>query len=289
MSHSHFSFSPRALLAALLIGGALTASSFSAAQAASADVIPPNANLFTENIPPIPKSLADAVARYSDFRGHGFVAWHPKKLEMIVTHREAGASTAQLYWVKSPMGKEVPITKHPEPVGSATIEPTEGKYILFESSKGGSEQDQLFRLDRDGEQALQLTDSKMRHDFGAWRRVNGKPTGEILVSSVALDRFMSEEEKKKPTTTLRLMDPLSPDKAKTVATLDGTGWFSSTFSYDGQKILLTKYLSANESEAWVMNIADGKLQKLLPLDNAAQRRAFRGPHDSRWQGALFRK
>ena len=46
------------------------------------EVVAPNANLHIEGIPPIPKALADGVARYSDFRGHRFVAWHPKKAEM---------------------------------------------------------------------------------------------------------------------------------------------------------------------------------------------------------------
>lgn len=230
-------------------------------------IVQPNANLYIENIPPVPQSLADSVAKYSDFRGHSFVAWHPTRPEMIVSHRAGGSSTAQLFWVKTPMGKEIPITKHPERVGAATIEPQEGKYILFESSQGGSEQDQVFRQDRDGEAAIQLTDSKMRHDMGAWRRINGQPTGEILVSSVPLDRFMSPEERKSPKTLLRLIDPLMPEKARVIAQLQGTGWYPSGFSFDGQKLILVKYVSANDSEIWLMTIDDAKLEKLLPNDS----------------------
>jgi dipeptidyl aminopeptidase/acylaminoacyl peptidase len=259
-------------IAAALLCAALAASTFaqSPASATTDAFVKPNANLHIENIPPIPQSLADAMAKYSDFRGHGFVAWHPKKNEMIVAHREQGASTAQLYWVKSPMSKEVPITRHPDPVGSATIEPTEGKYIVFQSSKGGSEQDQLFRQDKDGEPAVQLTDSKMRHSRGPWRRINGKPTGEMLVSAVPLDRNMTEEQKKNPSTTFRLLDPLAPEKARLIAEIPGTGWFSGAFNPAGDTLLVTRYVSANESEVWTLNVADGKRERVLPVDEKAK-------------------
>jgi dipeptidyl aminopeptidase/acylaminoacyl peptidase len=259
-------------IAAALLSAVLAASSLAQSPAsASRDAfVKPNPNLHIENIPPIPQSLADAMAKYSDFRSHSFVAWHPKKVEMIVSHREQGASTAQLYWVKSPMGKEMPITRHPDPVGSATIEPSEGKYIVFQSSKGGSEQDQLFRQDKDGEPAVQLTDSKMRHSRGPWRRIHGKPTGEMLVSSVPLDRNMTEEQKKSPSTTFRLLDPLAPEKARTIAEIPGTGWFSGAFNPVGDTLLVTRYISANESEVWTMNVADGKRERVLPVDEKAK-------------------
>ena len=196
--------------------------------APAADIVTPNANLHIEGIPPIPKSLADSVARYTDFRGHRFVAWHPKKTEMIVAHRAAGSSTNQLFWVKSPMGEAIPITRHPDPVSGATIEPTEGKYIVFEASKGGSEAFQIFRQDVEGQPAVQLSDSNFRHSRGAWRRINGKPTGELLFSSVPLDRNLTAEQRANITTTYRLMNPMQPDKARVIAELPGAGWFGSS-------------------------------------------------------------
>ena len=38
-------------------------------------VVAPNANLHLEGIPPIPKSIADSVAQYTEFRGHRYVGW----------------------------------------------------------------------------------------------------------------------------------------------------------------------------------------------------------------------
>ena len=232
-----------------------------------ADIVAPNANLHIEGIPPIPKSLADSVARYTDFRGHRFVAWHPKKTEMIVAHRAAGSSTNQLFWVKSPLGEATPITRHPDPVSGATIEPTEGKYIVFEASKGGSEAFQIFRQDVDGQPAVQLSDSNFRHSRGAWRRINGKPTGELLFSSVPLDRNLTAEQRANITTTYRLMNPMQPDKARVIAELPGAGWFGGSFNRAGNLLLLTLYVSANESEIWLHHLDTGKRERVLPQDD----------------------
>lgn len=64
-----------------------------------AATIAPNANLVAQGIPPIPASIAAQVAKYTDFRGHGFVDWHPARREMLVSHLKAGASTPQLFRV----------------------------------------------------------------------------------------------------------------------------------------------------------------------------------------------
>ena len=68
------------------------------------DTVVPNANLMAQGIPPIPASLAERVARYTDFRGHSFVDWHPARSEMLVAHRKAGDSVPQIYRLDRPMG-----------------------------------------------------------------------------------------------------------------------------------------------------------------------------------------
>ena len=86
-----------------------------------------------EGIPPIPKSIADSVAQYTEFRGHRYVGWHPKKAEMMVFHhRAAGSSTNQLYLAGPPMGELEANRRHPDPVSGATIEPGEGQVHRLE-------------------------------------------------------------------------------------------------------------------------------------------------------------
>ena len=68
-------------------------------------------NLVTQGIPPIPMSLVREVEKYTDFRGHSFVDWHPLRREMLVAHRRAGASTAQLFRLRAPMAELEPLTQ----------------------------------------------------------------------------------------------------------------------------------------------------------------------------------
>ena len=193
---------------------------------------------------------------------------------MIVAHRAAGSSTSQLFWLKSAMGELAAITSHPDPISGATIEPGEGEYIVFEASKGGSEAFQMFRQDVDGQPAVQITDSNFRHSRAAWRRINDKPTGELLFSSVPLDRNLNAEQKQNIATTYRLVNPKLPDKSRIVAELPGTGWFGGSFDRTGNQILLTRYVSANESEVWIHHLDTGKRERVLPASDGAKSTYF---------------
>ena len=94
-----------ALVGALVLCGCAplqTQDRAAAAGAASgADVVVPNPQLVVQGIPPIPKRIADEVARYTDFRGHAFVDWHPLREEMLVSHRKAGGNTTQIFRVSA--------------------------------------------------------------------------------------------------------------------------------------------------------------------------------------------
>ena len=70
----------------------------------------PNPNLVAQGIPPIPARIAAQVAKYTDFRGHAFVDWHPTRREMLVSHRRAGASTTQLFRVAAPLAEPEQLT-----------------------------------------------------------------------------------------------------------------------------------------------------------------------------------
>ena len=131
-------------------------------------VLAPNANLMTQGIPPVPTSLVDQVAKYTDFRGHGLVDWHPTRREIVVAHRKAGGNTAQLFRVNSPLAEPEQLTDSADPVSTATYEPREGKYLVFERSVGGSEADQLYRLDLSTKETTLLTDSIERHNLQVW-------------------------------------------------------------------------------------------------------------------------
>lgn len=233
-------------------------------------VLAPNANLMTQGIPPVPTSLVDQVAKYTDFRGHGLVDWHPTQREIVVAHRKAGGNTAQLFRVKSPLAEPEQLTDSADPVTTATYEPREGKYLVFERSVGGSEADQLYRLDLATKETTLLTDSIERHNLQVWLHKSSL----LLTASLPLDKTAEGGTRAKVTTTFRLVDPLKPQSPRKVAELEGGGWAASSVSHDDKRVALTRYISANESEVWLLDLASGKTTKILPAAGSKERASY---------------
>ena len=234
---------------------------------AASEVLAPNPNLFVQDIPPIPMSLVSSVARYTDFRGHGFVDWHPTRREMLVSHRRAGGSTTQLFRLAGPMAEPEPLTDGPDPVGSASWEPREGRYIVFSRSQGGNEANQLYRLDPATRAATLITNPSERHSLNAW--LNRQSLA--IVSSVPLDRTAQGGTRAAIQTTFWLMDPMRPEGRRKLAELPGAGWFGGAVSPDDRTLALNRYLSANESEVWLLDLSTGERRQVLPVPGSGVR------------------
>ncbi|MBK1613207.1 S9 family peptidase [Rubrivivax gelatinosus] len=247
-----------------LFSAACAATALALAGCASAPpadaVVAPNAKLVVQGIPPIPQALAERVQRYNDFRGHGFADWHPTQREMLVLHRGDSDATAQLYRLAAPGGMLERLTAEPDPVAEASWEPQAGRYIVFARGRGGNEATQLYRLDPATRQATLLTDADQRHDFIGWLHGSSR----LLYGSVPLDRTADGGRRAAIDTTLWLTDPLAPEGRRQVAVLPGAGWFGGAISYDDRTLAITRYVSATESEAWLVDLASGERRRVLP-------------------------
>lgn len=262
--------SSRALRQAFATAALLTACGAAVAQAkAPAEWVEPNANLLVQGIPPIPAALARRAALYSDFRDHVFVDWHPKRTEMLVSHRQAGANVAQLYRLSQAMGLIQPLTDSPDPVAVASYEPVEGRYLVYRSAEGGSEAHRLFRLDLDTRQSTLLTDPDESSSPAGW--IEGRSPGNpsrLLYTAVQLDRTAEKGSRDSLVTVLWSVDPLQPDNKRAIAKLPGTGWLPGRVSADGGRMSFTKYISANESQLWTIDLAVGWARQVLPAADA---------------------
>ena len=238
-------------------------------------VVTPNANLVVQGIPPVPQSLADAVRRYNDFRGHAFSDWHPTQREMLVSHRKAGANTAQIFRVTAPLTEGEQLTDGADPVARATYEPRNGQYIVFERATGGNEVAQIYRLplNQTGAQPVLLTSPDERHSINTWLR----KSGQLVYSSVPIDRTAQGGTRNKITTTLWLMDPARPEGRRKLAELEGGGWAASRPSPDERHVLLTRYLSANESQIWMLELDNGAARRVLPAMDSQEAKATYSP------------
>ncbi len=246
---------------------------------AAEEFVQPNANLVVQGVPPIPRSLVRDLERYSDFRGHALVDWHPLQREMLVSHRAQGASTAQLFRVGAPGGALVPLTRDSEPIGNASYEPREGRYVVFMRSVGGNEAYQLWRQDLgSANPPVRLTDPDKRHAMVGWLRSSGR----LLVASVPLDRTAAGGTRATVNTAVTSIDPLDPAQPRTVAELPGPGWFASDINPQDTHALFIRYVSATDSELWELELATGQRRRLLPREGAP--RAFHGQAQYRRAG-----
>jgi dipeptidyl aminopeptidase/acylaminoacyl peptidase len=251
------------------------------ASCASVPTLTPPPALHLEGVPPIPASLLERAQRYSAVSGHALVDWHPKRREMLVSHRAPGASTTQLFRLRAPMASPEALTDGRDPVSSARWEPREGRYIVFARGSGGDEAFQLFRLDPDTHVSTQFTLSGQRHGLIGWIKSHST----AIVASVPLDRTATEGRRVELVTSLSLIDPLLPASRRVLAELPGGGWFGGEVSPDEKQLAITHYLSAAESEVWLIDLASGQRRRVLPLATETSRAAHFARHwsaDGRW-------
>ena len=225
----------------------------------AAALAPPPA-MRVEGMPALSTVGLDQINRYGSVVGHSVADWHPQRREMMVAHRRPGASTTQLFRLRSPLGVLEPLTDGADPVSAGQWEPRQGRYIVFTRGSGGDEAFQLFRLDPDSRATVQLTPAGQRHALAGWLR----NAGLMLVMSVPLDRTASSGTRSEISTTLSLIDADDPAKRRVVAELPGGGWFGAAVSPDERQLAITRYVSATQSEIWVIDLADGKRRQLLP-------------------------
>ncbi|HEU4622667.1 MAG TPA: WD40 repeat domain-containing protein, partial [Burkholderiaceae bacterium] len=236
------------------------------------DVIEPNANLRTENIPPIPKSLAERVDRYTQFRPFGFVGWHPVRDEMIVRHRLANAGTVQLHGLSRAGGPLDSLTAFPDPVTAAAYPPQADDYLIYLRDSGGNEANRLFRLDLDTRASTPISPADERAAGSAWM----KTKNELLVTTLPLDRTAQGGKRDEIATTMYLVDPRNPNEAKRFGELPGAGWGGYTFSPDDKTIIASRSISATESQVWRIDVATGQREQLLPKPGDTRRIAYDG-------------
>jgi protease II len=225
---------------------------------------PPPA-LMLQGVPPVPQRMVALAQRYTDFAGHSLADWHPTQREMLVRHRAAGSNLNQLWRVAGPLAAPQLLTSGDDPVGDAFVDPQSGRFVVFERAHGGNEVYQLFRLDLAIGQVTQLSDPDQRHNFGLW--LHGQAV--MLSTSVPLDRTAEAGRRAAVTTQLWRTDPLQPAARSRLAELPGSGWHLAAITRDNQQLALEKYISANESQLWLMDLASGQRRQVLPAPGGA--------------------
>ena len=230
----------------------------SGATPGGADVIAPNEHLTAEGIPPVPKSVADRVGQYTEFKPAGVIAWHPTRRALLVAYRRG--ATTQLHLLDQPLGTLEPLTDFPDPVRNATFEPTRGEYLVYARDTGGNEASQLYRYDFATKQHTLLTDPKDKHERGPWNRAGNA----LLLQSTQVDKTAEGGKREQVTTDLTILDPLDPGVKRGIASLPGGGWFGFQWGAGDHVLYGQEYRSATDSRIWKIDVASGKRTQVLP-------------------------
>jgi dipeptidyl aminopeptidase/acylaminoacyl peptidase len=211
--------------------------------------IVPNENLVAEGIPKIPASLAESVARYSEFRSAFFASWHPTQREMLIETRFA--DTNQVHLVKFPGGARTQLTFFPDRIAGAAYQPVNGENFVFAKDVGGGEFFQLYLYNLKTGDIKLLTDGKSRNTGPRW--------------SYQGDRIAYGSTKRTGNDVdIWVVNPNDPASARMISQMEGGGWFVSDWSPDGKRLAVINEVSAAESYVWLLDVESGKKELLTP-------------------------
>ena len=206
-------------------------------------------NLVMENIPEIPQQLKDRIFQYQNTRSASFQDWLHNDAGILISTRFG--ETAQFHKVKMPGGSREQITFFTEPVSGATLCPDKNKNIfLFTKDVGGGEFYQIFSFDVDNASYKMLTDGKSSNGGVNW---NNKG-----------DKFSFFSTKRNGTDwDIYVTDLNNPENAQMVLS-EGGSWGAGDWAPDDKSIIVGKYVSANESYYYTLDLASKKLEQINP-------------------------
>jgi len=212
--------------------------------------IKPNDALILENIPPVPASIAEKAARYTDYRTAAMFGWHPTKREILIGTRFA--DTVQVHRVAMPGGARTQMTFFGDRIADASYQPHKGEYLLFRKDVGGGEWFQIFRFNVASGDVTMLTDGKSRNSAFVWsNRGDRIAYASTLRNRADLDFYV--------------IDPAAePEARRPLTENQGGGWEVHDWSPDDRTLLAMEYVSINESYLWLVDVATGAKKALTP-------------------------
>jgi dipeptidyl aminopeptidase/acylaminoacyl peptidase len=158
-----------------------------------------------------------------------------------------------------PLGSRKQLTFALEPARNPSFVPGNDAAVIYTADIGGNEQHQLFRLDLSTGETTRLTDGASR---------NGGP---VLARDGKRMAFSSNRRNGKDF-DIWVSNSETAESAELVA--EGTGWWGPVgWSRDGTQLLVTEYISINESRIYSVDVATKKLRRITPEGAASYRDA----------------
>ena len=210
-------------------------------------------NLIMEGIPEIPEALKERLSQYENVRSAGVVGWLPEGNGLVISTRFG--ETAQLHSVQDPLAYRRQLTFFDEPVTGAEINPKQ-PLILFLKDQGGNENLQIHLLDLKSGQSKLISDGSSRHQSARWDH-----QGQRIA--------FANNQRNGRDVDVYVEDLTQPNAKAELVLQEGGSWTPLEFNWAGDKLLVQKDISANESQLYILDLASKKLRRLHPELKAA--------------------
>lgn len=235
----------RKAAACLLLGLLAGCVSPGAGQKSLPDDVRRLGNLEVSGVPEIPPALSERLSQYQNTRAASVRGWVDDGL--LITTRFA--ETSQLHLVAAPMAARQQVTFFAEPVTQAFVPPGGAATgFVYARDIGGSEFYQLFWYDRESAASRLLTDGKSRYSGVVWDR-----RGERFAYTTT--------ERNGRNWDIHIQD-LDGNRQIALET-ETDAWGAEDWSPDGSRLLVSRYVSINESYAYQLDLGSGSLQPVL--------------------------
>ncbi|MDB5386514.1 MAG: ptpA 1 [Planctomycetaceae bacterium] len=213
-----------------------------------------------ENVPVIPSEVFQRLRQYQSVRQTRFRGWSPDGNGMLI--QTQFGNTPQLHRVQGPGYDRLQLTFQDEPTDGRFV-PGKSDAILLTLSAGGSENDQLYwQTFQDGKVKL-LTDGKSRNLLGP---VSHDGRFVVITSNRRNGRDMD----------VLLGDLVQLGTWTDLLQVNQQSWSPLQFSLDGQRLLLNRVVSINETYLAVFDFKTRKLTEIPPPDLGAEKNSARG-------------
>ena len=200
-------------------------------------------NAILDGVPEIPAEVVATVQPYAEARTADLVGWAPNGGVFIKTRF---AETNQLHRVDVPGGVRQQLTFLPTPVKDVYPQP-KGKLVAYTADIGGTEDTEILLFDpASGNPATKITNGA-RNEYVLW-----SPDGRRLVYSSTKRNGKQHD--------VWLYD-LETNKARILYEVSDTADWNGT-DWEGDRILLQKYVSITDASVWVLDVSTGKAESV---------------------------
>lgn len=239
------------MLRPVILMGFVTSLMLSAAPAALAQTGTPApaterrevGTLVYDGIPEIPASLRPQIQRYRNARSAFFEDWMSDGSMLISTRF---GDTAQIHRVVAPGADRTQLTFFDEPIAGAITIPGSTRYA-YSRDNGGAEYFQTWLADLNGGQ-IAITEPGTRNDLP-------------IFSSDGKTAVWGQVRAGEPDYDIVAVDVADPARRRTL--YEGVGaWSPLAISPDGTKVLISKYISVEDSQLWLLDVATGQATRI---------------------------